>query len=171
MDLRRMIDHTLLKPEATAADIRALCEEAKERNFKAVCIPPRFVPLAKEQLQKTDTVVCTVIGFPLGYNTTAQKAAEASYSNAGGWMDFTATAYDPTVGDTTRMGTPARVGVIAVDPSVIPLGSTVEVEGYGVYSAEDTGGAINGRKIDIFLSSHQEAINFGVRSVRVRILN
>lgn len=77
MDLRRMIDHTLLKPEATAADIRALCEEAKERNFKAVCIPPRFVPLAKEQLQKTDTVVCTVIGFPLGYNTTAQKAAEA----------------------------------------------------------------------------------------------
>ena len=102
---------------------------------------------------------------------TESAATEASYSNAGGWMDFTATAYDPTVGDTTRMGTPARVGVIAVDPSVIPLGSTVEVEGYGVYSAEDTGGAINGRKIDIFLSSHQEAINFGVRSVRVRILN
>jgi deoxyribose-phosphate aldolase len=78
MDLRRMIDHTLLKPEATAADIRALCEEAKERNFKAVCIPPRFVPLAKEQLQKTDTVVCTVIGFPLGFAIRTQRNGNGS---------------------------------------------------------------------------------------------
>lgn len=100
-----------------------------------------------------------------------EPATESYESNAGGWMNFTATAYDPTVGDTTRMGTPARVGVVAVDPSVIPLGSTVEIEGYGTYSAEDTGGAINGNRIDIFLSSHGEAINFGVRSVRVRILN
>lgn len=102
--------------------------------------------------------------------TYTEPAAESSYT-AGGWMNFTATAYDPTVGDTTRMGTPARVGVVAVDPSVIPLGSIVEIEGYGTYSAEDTGGAINGNRIDIFLSSHSEAINFGVRSVRVRILN
>lgn len=99
-----------------------------------------------------------------------EAATESSYSNSGGWMSFTATAYDPTVGDTTRMGTPARVGVVAVDPSVIPLGATVEIEGYGVYSAEDTGSAIIGNRIDIFLSSHSEAINFGVRSVRVRIL-
>lgn len=95
---------------------------------------------------------------------------ESSYSSSGDWMTFKATAYDPSVGDTTRMGTPARLGVIAVDPSVIPLGSIVEVEGYGTFSAEDTGGAINGNIIDIFVSSYEEAINFGVRTVRVRIV-
>lgn len=103
--------------------------------------------------------------------STRDTYSQPSYENAGGWMDFTATAYDPSVGDTTRMGTPARLGVIAVDPSVIPLGSTVEVEGYGVFSAEDTGGAINGRKIDIFVSTYNEAIQFGIRNVRVRILD
>ena len=106
------------------------------------------------------------------YTKSSSESYTESYSssNAGEWMTFTATAYDPTVGDTTRMGTPARVGVIAVDPNVIPLGSVVEIEGYGTYSAEDTGSAIIGRKVDIFLSSHSEAINFGVRTVRVRVL-
>lgn len=103
--------------------------------------------------------------------TESYSDATESYSSGGGeWMNFTATAYDPSVGDTTRMGTPARLGVIAVDPDVIPLGSIVEVEGYGTFSAEDTGGAINGRKIDIFVSTYDEAMNFGVRSVRVRVI-
>lgn len=92
-------------------------------------------------------------------------------SSGGEWMTFTATAYDPSVGDTTRMGTPARIGVVAVDPSVIPLGSTVVIEGYGTFSAEDTGGAIVGNKIDIFVGSYSEAMDFGVRTVRVKVIH
>jgi 3D (Asp-Asp-Asp) domain-containing protein/LysM repeat protein len=61
--------------------------------------------------------------------------------------------------------------VIAVDPSVIPLGSKVYVEGYGEATAADTGGAIKGNRIDIFIPSEQDAINFGVKQLKVTILN
>lgn len=61
--------------------------------------------------------------------------------------------------------------VISVDPSVIPLGSKVYVEGYGEAIAGDTGGAIKGNKIDVFIPSKQDAINFGVKQVKVTILN
>jgi 3D (Asp-Asp-Asp) domain-containing protein/LysM repeat protein len=61
--------------------------------------------------------------------------------------------------------------VIAVDPSVIPLGSKVYVEGYGEATAADTGGAIKGNRIDIFIPSEQNAVNFGVQQVKVTILN
>jgi 3D (Asp-Asp-Asp) domain-containing protein/LysM repeat protein len=61
--------------------------------------------------------------------------------------------------------------VIAVDPSVIPLGSKVYVEGYGEAVAGDTGGAIKGNRIDIFIPSEHDAINFGVKQVKVTIIN
>ncbi|MBW8347831.1 LysM peptidoglycan-binding domain-containing protein [Bacillus sp. IITD106] len=61
--------------------------------------------------------------------------------------------------------------VISVDPSVIPLGSKVYVEGYGEAIAGDTGGAIKGNKIDVFIPSKQDAINFGVKQLKVTILN
>ncbi|MCQ6280017.1 LysM peptidoglycan-binding and 3D domain-containing protein [Bacillus sp. EB600] len=61
--------------------------------------------------------------------------------------------------------------VIAVDPSVIPLGSKVYVEGYGEATAADTGGAIKGNRIDIFIPSEQAAVNFGVKQLKVTILN
>ena len=71
---------------------------------------------------------------------------------------------DPTV---TATGTEARVGVIAVDPDVIPLGSQVWVEGFGWLSAEDRGGAIRGQRIDILMASRQEALRWGRREVRI----
>jgi 3D (Asp-Asp-Asp) domain-containing protein len=61
--------------------------------------------------------------------------------------------------------------VISVDPNVIPLGSKVLVEGYGVATAADTGGAIKGNRIDIFIPSKQAAINYGAKKVKVKILN
>ncbi|PGY07734.1 3D domain-containing protein, partial [Bacillus sp. AFS031507] len=60
---------------------------------------------------------------------------------------------------------------IAVDPSVIPLGSKVYVEGYGEATAADTGGAIKGNRIDVFIPAEQDAINFGVKQLKVTILN
>ena len=77
ISLARMIDHTMLKPEATNAEITTLCEEAKKYNFASVCINPSNVPLCAQLLRGTQVKVCTVIGFPLGATTTAAKRAEA----------------------------------------------------------------------------------------------
>ncbi|MBP3914217.1 MAG: deoxyribose-phosphate aldolase [Lachnospiraceae bacterium] len=71
-----MIDHTLLKQNATKEQIAKLCEEAKEYGFASVCVNPGYVPEAAEALRGTDVAVCTVIGFPLGATTSAAKAAE-----------------------------------------------------------------------------------------------
>ncbi len=76
MNLNKYIDHTLLKPESTKEQIKKLCEEAKEYDFKSVCVNPTQVSYAKELLSGSDVLVCTVIGFPLGANTTAVKAFE-----------------------------------------------------------------------------------------------
>lgn len=77
MLLNKYIDHTNLKPDATPEDIRALCAEAAKYDFASVCVLPVYIPLAKQCLSSTDVKVCTVIGFPLGANTTAVKVAEA----------------------------------------------------------------------------------------------
>ncbi|WNC15642.1 deoxyribose-phosphate aldolase [Brevibacillus brevis] len=70
------IDHTLLKPEATEEQVMKLCVEAREYGFASVCINPSFVELAASMLQTSKAKVCTVVGFPLGANTTAIKAEE-----------------------------------------------------------------------------------------------
>lgn len=88
-----------------------------------------------------------------------------------------ATAYDPTAGSKTAMGTRARVGAVAVDPKVIPLGSKLYIESmdgfasYGYATAEDTGGAIKGNRIDLYYNSNAEANRFGRRNVKVYVLD
>lgn len=76
--LAQMIDHTLLKANATKAEIQKLAEEAKEYSFASVCVNPTWVKTAAEILKDTPVKVCTVIGFPLGATTTEVKAFEAS---------------------------------------------------------------------------------------------
>ena len=76
-ELARLIDHTLLKPEATPADIQQLCEEALEYRFACVCINPVYVPMAAAELAGTDVEVGAAIGFPLGATTTTAKVCEA----------------------------------------------------------------------------------------------
>lgn len=77
MNLAKVIDHTLLKPTATRADIEKLCREALEHGFFSVCINPCWVSTAHELLKGSDVKTCTVIGFPLGANTTEAKVFEA----------------------------------------------------------------------------------------------
>lgn len=77
MNIAKMIDHTLLKPETTKNQIIKLTEEAKQYNFASVCVNPTWVKLASEKLKGSEVKVCTVIGFPLGANTTAVKVFEA----------------------------------------------------------------------------------------------
>lgn len=76
MKYNKLIDHTLLKQDATPEQIIQLCEEAKQFNFMSVCVNPAFVPLAKESLEGSDVKVCTVVGFPLGMNLTRTKLEE-----------------------------------------------------------------------------------------------
>ena len=75
-ELANIIDHTLLKADATQAEIIKLCAEAKEFNFASVCVNPSMVKLASEELKGCDVDVCTVIGFPLGATTSEVKAFE-----------------------------------------------------------------------------------------------
>jgi deoxyribose-phosphate aldolase len=77
MDLARYIDHTLLKPDATAEDIDQLCDEAREFRFASVCINPTWVKRAATRLKGTEVVTCTVIGFPFGATPPEIKAMEA----------------------------------------------------------------------------------------------
>ena len=73
-----MIDHTLLKPEATPAQIEKLCAEAAEYHFASVCVNPVYIPLAARLLKGTGVKVCCVVGFPLGAIAPEQKAVEAA---------------------------------------------------------------------------------------------
>jgi len=76
MKLNKMIDHTYLKAFGTKQDIDTLLDEAKQYDFKSVCVNPTWVAYAHEALKKSDVLVCTVIGFPLGQNTTETKVFE-----------------------------------------------------------------------------------------------
>jgi len=76
INIAKMIDHTLLKANATKEQIIKLCEEAKQCDFASVCVNPTWVALAAELLEGTDVKVCTVIGFPLGANAPETKAFE-----------------------------------------------------------------------------------------------
>ena len=87
-NLNKYIDHTNLKPMATRADIEKLCADARKWDFASVCVNPCNIALAKELLAGSGVMVCTVIGFPLGQNTTAVKVAEVEDAYALGCEEF-----------------------------------------------------------------------------------
>lgn len=77
MGMNRMIDHTLLKAESSQDQIKQLCQEAKTHDFFSVCVQPTWISLCKEELAGSGVKIATVIGFPLGANTTETKVFEA----------------------------------------------------------------------------------------------
>ncbi|WP_078432984.1 3D domain-containing protein [Metabacillus halosaccharovorans] len=106
------------------------------------------------------------------------ETTETEQEPEGQEMTVTATAYTANCegcSGTTATGINLNANpdkkVIAVDPSVIPLGSTVEVEGYGTAVAADTGGAIKGNKIDVFIPSKSDAVNWGRKKVKIKVLD
>ncbi|MEN6413301.1 MAG: 3D domain-containing protein [Veillonellales bacterium] len=123
-------------------------------------------------------IAMAIFGFsavlPAAYAAQGHEDHEAA-------MNIVATAYAPGAHDNgkwenkTYLGTAVRPGIIAVDPNVIPLGSKVRIEfadGHSVEAtAEDTGGAIKGNRIDIALNSVPEAYQFGIQNVKVYIVN
>ena len=107
----------------------------------------------------------TVIEAP-GTSISEYRQIEAPEPEA---MIFEATAYCYT-GNQTATGTWPSRGTIAVDPTIIPLGTRLFVEGYGEGIAEDTGGAIKGHRIDLYMESEDECWDWGRRTVKVRII-
>lgn len=97
--LAAAIDHTLLKPEACAEDIRRVCQEAREHSFAAVCVNSRWIPLVKAQLAGSMVKPCSVVGFPLG--ASAASAAEARIAIAAGAqeVDMVLSVGDALAGD------------------------------------------------------------------------
>lgn len=84
MPFASCIDHTMLRPETTSADIKNLCSEALDARFAAVCVPPVFVREAAQLMSGSGVKIATVVGFPFGYHLTAVKAAEAELAILGG---------------------------------------------------------------------------------------
>lgn len=89
-ELAQYIDHTLLKPDATAAQILKLCDEAKQYHFASVCVNPSRIALAAEALKGSDVTPCCVVGFPLGAIPSESKAAETAVAvrNGAGEIDM-----------------------------------------------------------------------------------
>lgn len=83
-----LIDHTLLKPEATRQDVERICREAVEHRFKSVCVNPVFVPLVRDLVANSGVRVCTVIGFPLGANLASTKVEEARAAAGAGAQEL-----------------------------------------------------------------------------------
>ena len=107
--------------------------------------------------------------------TETTQAAAASSNQGGYYLTVEATAYsynEAGLSNYTADGTNlvSEPNVIAVDPSVIPLGSYVEIPGYGVFRAADTGGAIYGNRIDVHLVNLSDVYNFGRRTITIRVL-
>ena len=151
----------IVKTSGTAGSVRKTVRVTYDGHK-----PVKFEKLAVERTPAKPTV----------YRMSRGLSSRSSFVR-GRVMTMHASAYDPSPatigrGATGRCanGMRARYGVVAVDPRVIPLGTTVFVEGYGLAIAADTGGAIKGRRIDLCFNSRSSALRFGRKKVRVHVL-
>jgi len=141
-----LIDHTLLKPEASRDDIRKLCQEAVRFGFASVCINPWNVPLAAELVRGTKVKVCTVIGFPLGATTTQVKIYEAE--------------------EAIKLGAQEVDMVINVGALKSGLDDVVQADIRGVVDAAHRGGAICKVIFETSLLTLEEKIRAALASKR-----
>jgi Uncharacterized protein conserved in bacteria len=112
-----------------------------------------------------------------GNSSSSSSTTVSRGSSSGKVITMVATGYDnswesnyPYYGQPSYTGLPLQRGVVATDPNVIPMGTRLYVEGYGEAIAADQGGAIKGNRIDLYFDSHQEAMNWGIRTIKVTIL-
>ena len=138
--------------------------------------------LSRSFRRKAVATVMAGFGFVLLYEATvidsrsatgAVSAVSALAPEPGARMVFEATAY--CKGSTTKSGVPVRAGIAAADPSVLPLGSVIQVGGVpdeykGIYTVLDTGPEIKGREIDVYIWSCYDALAFGRRKVELTVL-
>lgn len=127
------------------------------------------------EVEEVETTQATTQAAQATQATETTQAAAASSNQGGYYLTVEATAYsynEAGLSNYTADGTNlvSEPNVIAVDPSVIPLGSYVEIPGYGIFRAADTGGAIYGNRIDVHLVNLNDVYNFGRRTITIRVL-
>ena len=127
------------------------------------------------EVEEVETTQATTQAAQATQATETTQAAAASSNQGGYYLTVEATAYsynEAGLSNYTADGTNlvSEPNVIAVDPSVIPLGSYVEIPGYGIFRAADTGGAIYGNRIDVHLVDLNDVYNFGRRTITIRVL-
>ena len=129
---------------------------------------------------QVDGIVGPKTRAALGLNTSSSSTPSRDGSSVyrGKTLTMVATAYDPCYkcnypyyGAPSYIGLPLGYGIIAVDPNVIPMGTRLYVEGYGEGIAADQGGAIKGNRIDLCFPTHQTALDYGIKPVKVTILD
>ncbi len=141
----------------------------KERQFKVTLVDGKVVrrELVNEQIVRPALERVVAVGSKVLVAKSGEFAGRE-------YFDMVATAYSPYccpgVGLRTAIGLQAGYGVIAVDPTIIPLGSYLYIPGYGQAIAGDVGGAIKGLRIDLGFATKHEAVRYGVRTVRVYVL-
>lgn len=140
------------------------------RHYEVVTVDGKEVSRTLVKVERIEPVHAVFVMGP-----TPNQASRGAFTR-GRVLTMESTAYTPSAGRGSRAtartatGRRAEFGVVAVDPRVIPLGTFVFVEGYGFAIAADTGGAIKGNKIDVCIESHDRAMQWGRRKVRVHIL-
>jgi len=117
----KMIDHTLLKADATKVDVEKLCKEARDNDFMSVCVNPSYVPLSYDCLRGSSVKVCTVVGFPLGATTTKTKVFEAkeAVENGAKEVDMVINIGALKAGDWDYVKTDIESVAIAVQPRAL----------------------------------------------------
>lgn len=174
------------------AEVTALQQTLNSQNYwcgnvDGVFGPKTYSAVSKFQSDKglaVDGIVGPNTRAALGQsrNTSATSTVTPSRDGSsvyrGRTLTMVATAYDPCYkcnypyyGAPSYLGLPLAKGIIAVDPNVIPMGSRLYVEGYGEGIAADQGGAIKGSRIDLCFATHQQALNYGMKTVKVTILD
>jgi 3D (Asp-Asp-Asp) domain-containing protein len=123
-----------------------------------------------------DGIVGPITRQALGLSTSSSGSTVSRGGSRGKVLTMVATGYDgcykcnyPYYGQPSYIGLPLARGIVAVDPNVIPMGTKLYVEGYGEAIAADQGGAIKGNRIDLFFDTHQQALNWGMKTVKVTI--
>ncbi|MFD4928847.1 LysM peptidoglycan-binding domain-containing protein [Peribacillus butanolivorans] len=153
-----------VKPEQPAAPTEQAKPAVPAEQAKPAAPAEQAKPAAPaEKAEKEKTVSNSESTNQTGIEKEITVRATAYTADCQGCSGTTATGIDLKANPNTK--------VISVDPSVIPLGSKVYVEGYGYATAADTGSAIKGNKVDIFIPNEQDAINWGVKNVKLQILN
>jgi 3D (Asp-Asp-Asp) domain-containing protein/LysM repeat protein len=159
----------MLEPEPLTIEMASEINPEPEKVVVSGPIPTAPKPTKQVKVAAAPTSVPVKASAPV---------AQAQPAGEGVEMTVTATAYTAYCAGcsgTTAYGIDLRANpnqkVIAVDPRIIPLGTKVWIEGYGVAIAGDTGGAIKGHKIDVFIPSYESAMAWGVKKVKIKVLN
>lgn len=170
------------------AEVSALQQALNAQDYWCGDVDGIFGPKTYAAVTKFQSAKGLAVDGIVGPNTRAALGQIANTAAAtpsrdgssvyrGKTLTMVATAYDPCYecnypyyGAPSYIGLPLAKGIIAVDPNVIPMGSRLYVEGYGEGIAADQGGAIKGNRIDLCFATHQQALNYGMKTVKVTIL-